>query len=90
MALPRPTRQSFHKKEESSSQQQSRQDIIEPLNPEDFRPSDVFRFEPKPDITIEELAQVFALFFAYIDLNADRFISLESDLQRHFDLVRRV
>jgi hypothetical protein len=85
MSLPRPTRQP-HKE---NTVVQSKRVIAEPIDPTDFRPSDVFRFEPKSDITMEELTYLFTLFWT-VDFNYDRFIDLEPDLQRHFGLVQRL
>lgn len=85
MPLPRPTRQPTQK-EDVVEQRPKR--VLEPIDSADFRPSDVFRFEPKSDITMEELTYLFTLFWT-VDFNADRFIGLEPDLQRHFGLVQR-
>jgi hypothetical protein len=80
MALPRPTRQAHQPIEVEKRIQES-------LKLEDFRPSDVFRFEPKPDITPDELAYLISIFWT-LDLNFDRFLSLEQDLQKHFQPVK--
>lgn len=76
MPLPRPTRQT---KTEDAVTPETTQQV--------FRPSDVFRFDPKPDITAEELGFLVSIFWT-LDLDYDRFGSLETDLQRHFKPVK--
>lgn len=79
MPLPRPTRQANQPKAEKPIELSS--------NPEDFRPSDVFRFEPKSDIKEKELADLISIFWT-LDLSFDRFFALEQDLQRHFQPIK--
>lgn len=80
MPLPRPTWQPNQSEKEADN-------LPLPTNPEDFRPSDVFRFEPMPDITNAELAYFISLFWT-LDLNFDVFFGLEKDLQRHFQPIK--
>lgn len=72
MPLPRPTRQ-------------VNQPEPEKQKPVAYRPSDVFIFDPKPDITPEELAKVVSVFWSTLNLSYDRFASLDDDLRRHFE-----
>lgn len=80
MPLPRPTRQPHQPKQEEEKP-------VDPRDSANFRPSDVFRFTPKPDITPDELARLVAVFWT-LDLNFDRFSGLEADLQQHFDPIK--
>ena len=81
MPLPRPSRQPHQEVEAKTSSE------VQKLNKDDFRPSDVFRFDPKPDITAGELAHLVSIFWT-LDLDYDRFFSLTSDLQQHFRPIR--
>jgi hypothetical protein len=82
MPLPRPTRQIPQKEAPAAPK------VYESADPSEYRPSDVFRFDPKEDITIDELVQLFTLFWT-VDLNYDRFITIAPELQRHFDVITR-
>ncbi len=53
----------------------------------DFRPSDFFRFEPKDDITIEELGYLISIFWT-LDVDQKRFLEFGKDLQRHFQPIK--
>ncbi len=53
------------------------------LDKRKFRPSDVFRFDPKPDITAYELACLVAAFWT-LDVHFERFFQFPEPLQRHF------
>jgi hypothetical protein len=77
MPLPRPTRQPYKPKDTTAN----------PPDPINFRPSDVFRFDPKPDITPDELARLVAIFWT-LDLNFDRFSNLEDELRQHFTPIK--
>jgi len=74
MSLPRPSRPV----EETAP--------VAPVKKENkgFRPSDVFRFAPKPDITIDELAYLISVFWT-LDVTHDRFDKFDESLQIHFD-----
>lgn len=80
MPLPRPSRSP--KKEETTLAEPGK-----PLEKKDFRPSDVFRFDPKSDITAEELGYLISVFWT-LDVNYDRFFSFQTDMQRHFRPVK--
>lgn len=80
MPLPRPTRHPHQSKETEKPADTA-------LDPASFRPSDVFRFDPKPDITPDELAHLVSIFWT-LDLNFDRFFALDSELQRHFEAIK--
>ena len=80
MPLPRPTRHPHQQKEADKPAPTT-------LYPADFRPSDVFRFDPQQDITPDELAHLVSIFWT-LDLNFDRFFALDPDLQRHFEPVK--
>lgn len=80
MALPRPTRPASADREASSTSR-------ERLDRKQLRPSDMFRFDPKPDITVTELAQLIAAFFE-IDMHFDRFLNFPEPLQRHFRRIK--
>ncbi len=78
MSLPRPTRQ--------LPQDNTTNSIVSDLS-NDLRPSDLFRFEPKDDITIEELGYLVSVFWT-LDVNYNRFSQFDEDLQRHFCPIR--
>jgi hypothetical protein len=48
----------------------------------DFKASDRFRFDPLPDITVQELAYLVSIL--WLDVHFDRFFSFPEHLQRHF------
>lgn len=75
MSLPRPTRPLGTKRPE-----------ITPTPTRDqkgLRPSDLFRFEPQPDITLLELAELLATFLE-VEVHFTRFQQFPENLQRHF------
>jgi hypothetical protein len=74
MPLPRPTRQPETEVLKSSIPTSERKD---------FRPSDVFRFDPQSDITVAELAYLVSVFWT-LDVNYDRFLEFSEELQRNF------
>lgn len=84
MTLPRPTRP-------ASADAKARQDgsstRVERVDPKQLRPSDLFRFEPKPGMSSDELAELLSVFFE-IDVHRDRFLKLSETLQRHFRLIK--
>lgn len=80
MPLPRPTR--YVPKEEPSIPS-----VLSAHEKKGYRPSDIFRFEPKSDINEQELAYLVSVFWT-LDVNLDRFLSFETDLQRHFRPVK--
>jgi hypothetical protein len=49
----------------------------------EYRPSDIFRFEPKKDITAYELAYLISQFWT-IDVSYERFFQFTETLQSHF------
>jgi hypothetical protein len=76
MSLPRPTRK-------LTPGPVSADPSAEPVyKRHDFKPSDVFRFTPAGDITVQELAEIFALLC--VDVHHDAFFELPETLHRHF------
>jgi hypothetical protein len=74
MPLPRPTQQSSV--------------TLPKKDKSDFRPSDVFRFEPQADITISELAYLISIFWT-LDVSYEKFFEFDKDLQRNFRPLKK-
>jgi hypothetical protein len=83
MPLPKPTR--LPKREEEAPA--PRKVPEKKVEKEDFRPSDVFRFDPKEDITAYEIAYLVSQFWT-LDVAYDRFFQFTEELQKQFRPIK--
>ena len=72
MSLPRPSRKLTQEDKSVPS-----------LDPKKFRPSDVFVFEPRSDITVEELAHLLKVLYEPA-IHFKSYLGLPDTVQRHF------
>jgi len=77
MAIPRPSRTI------SEPDSQPVKTPTKPFTDNDFRPSDVFKFEPLPDITVQELAYLLMVLYEPA-IHFKSYLKLPQDLKRHF------
>jgi len=83
MTLPRPTRHVSQDTETGIATPVTQ--TVHRAKPTQYKPSDVFFFEPAVDITAPELADLFKLFFNGIMLHHEVFSKLPEPLKRHFE-----
>lgn len=76
MSLPRPSRKITQEKETDAPLRTKHRET-------DYRPSDVFRFEPQPDITVQELAYLLMVLYEPA-IHFKNYLNLPDNVQRHF------